>query len=92
VLPARPINEGDDIGQDTVELNGVRVPTFQTFARNTAPSASAGLPGLTLPAGLTKSGLPVGIEFDGPNYSDRELLAIGMSAEVQFGTIPPPRI
>ena len=92
VLPARPINEGGDIGQDTVELNGAQVTTFQTYARNTSPSASVGLPGLTLPAGLTKGGLPVGIEFDGLIYSDRELLGIGMSVETLFGTIPPPKI
>lgn len=92
VLPARPINEGGDTGQDTVELNGNRVPTFPTYFHNTAPASVAGLPGLTLPAGLTKAGLPVGIELDGPIYSDRMLLAIGMSAEIQFGTIPPPKI
>lgn len=92
VLPARPINEGGDTGQDTVELNGNRVPTFPTYFHNTAPASVAGLPGLTLPAGLTKAGLPVGIEFDGPVYSDRALLAIGLSAEMLFGAIPSPKI
>ncbi len=29
-LPARPINENGDTGQDTVELNGRQVPTFPT--------------------------------------------------------------
>ena len=38
-LPAAPI--GDD---ETVELNGARVPTFPTFIRNTSPGSVAGHP------------------------------------------------
>ena len=91
-LPARPINKNGDTGQDTVELNGKRVPTFPTYARNTAPASNAGLPGLTVPAGMTNAGLPVGLEFDGPVNSDRTLLGIGMGVENEFGTLPPPKV
>jgi len=76
VLPARPI------GQDqTVELNGRQVDTFTTYIRNTDPDAVAGIPGLSMPAGLTESGLPVGMELDGPMGSDRLLLSIGLALE-----------
>jgi mandelamide amidase len=65
--------------------------TFSTFIRNTDPGSNAGLPGLTLPAGLgPEAGLPVGIELDGPAGSDRRLLAIGMGIEDLLGTLPPP--
>ena len=85
-LPAAPI--GDD--QETT-LDGKKVPTFGIFIRNTDPGSNAGLPGLSLPIGLTKNGLPVGLELDGPGGSDRELLAIGLAAEKVFGPIPPPK-
>jgi indoleacetamide hydrolase len=91
-LPARPINIGGDTGKDTVELNGKEVPTFPTYIRNTDPGSNAGIPGLSLPAGLTKSGLPVGLELDGPVGSDRRLLALGMTIETEFGLLPPPNI
>lgn len=91
-LPARPINEHGDTGQDTVELNGKRVPTFPTYVRNTEVIINAGLPGLSVPVGVTDAGLPVGIEFDGPLNSDRTLLGIGMSVEREFGTLPPPTL
>jgi len=70
-MPARPIGQ-----DDTVELNGKQVSTFMGFVRNTEPASVAGIPGLSIPAGYTASGLPVGIEFDGPENSDRDLMTI----------------
>jgi indoleacetamide hydrolase len=79
------------IGQDdTVEIRGQKVPFFTVAARNIAPGSTAGLPGLVLPAGLTTTGLPVGIEFDAPAGSDRELLAMGLGFERAIGPIPAP--
>ena len=86
---AAPPKEGSG---ETVELNGERVPTFQTVIRNTDPGSNAGLPGLTLPIGLTEGGLPVGLELDGPGFTDRHLLAIGLAMEDLFGTLPPPAV
>lgn len=87
VLPARAI------GQDlTVELNGAQVPTFQTFIRNTDPGSNAGIPGISLPAGLTGAGLPVGIELDGPARSDRRLLAIAAAVEAVLPPLPAPTL
>ncbi len=85
-LPAQPIAGTRDV----VVLNGEEVPTFPTFIRNTDPGSNAGIPGLTLPAGLTPAGLPVGIELDGPAWSDRHLLAIGLALEEVLGRLPPP--
>ncbi|MEM7503942.1 MAG: amidase family protein, partial [Pseudomonadota bacterium] len=76
-LTARPIASSDE----TVELNGERVPTFLTFIRNTDPGSNAGIPGLSIPLGKTDSGLPFGIEIDGPAGSDQKLLAIGALLE-----------
>ncbi|WP_432420042.1 indoleacetamide hydrolase [Nitratireductor mangrovi] len=88
-LPAQPI-AGSDMN---VLLNGREVPTFQTFIRNTDPGSNAGLPGISIPAGLTSDGLPVGLEIDGPSFSDRRLLAIALSIEAALGPIgaPPAR-
>jgi mandelamide amidase len=44
-----------------------------------------------LPAGLTQSGLPVALEFDGPARGDRALLELGASLEQVLGSIPAPR-
>ncbi|MEQ9396989.1 indoleacetamide hydrolase [Haliea sp.] len=76
-LPARPIAGS----MESVTLNGTQVPTFPTYIRNTDPASNAGIPGLTLPAGTSEQGLPLGIELDGPERSDERLLAIGLALE-----------
>lgn len=85
-LPARLI-EGS---RKSVTLNGKEVPTFPTYIRNTDPGSNAGLPGLTLPIGVTPEGLPVGLELDGPAGSDERLLAIGLAVEQAMPETPAP--
>ena len=77
-LPARPIKEAT---KGTIELNGQEVSAFLTYIRNVDVSSVAGIPGLTLPAGRNKQGLPIGLELEGPANSDRRLLAIGQLLE-----------
>jgi mandelamide amidase len=85
-LPAQMIGTSDK----TVTLNGRSRSTFDVFVHNTYPGANAGIPGLSLPAGLTAAGLPVGIEIDGPAGSDRRLLGIGLALEALLPRRPAP--
>jgi Asp-tRNA(Asn)/Glu-tRNA(Gln) amidotransferase A subunit family amidase len=80
------------IGQaETVTIGGARVPFATAIARNIAPGGTAGLPGLVLPAGLTRdTRLPVALELDGPAGTDRDLLAVGMAIETVLGALPAP--
>jgi mandelamide amidase len=78
------------IGEDEVTIGHNKVSFLTAISRNIAPGSTAGLPGLVLPAGLTKSGLPVSLEFDGPSGEDRAMLALGLSLESLLGRLPPP--
>ena len=75
---------------DTVHLHGQQVPTFKTLIRNTDPGSNAGLPGISLPAGLTAEGLPVGLELDGPLGMDRHLLGVAAAIERALPPLPRP--
>jgi mandelamide amidase len=86
-LPAARIGEDDN-----VMLNGASVPTLATFIRNLGPGSTAGIPGLSVPAGMTKAGLPVGIAIDGPAGDDQQVLAIGLALENILPRLPAPQI
>ncbi|SCK40847.1 mandelamide amidase [Variovorax sp. HW608] len=67
------------------------VENFVALIQNTDPGGNAGIPGLQLPAALgAASGLPVGLELDGPAGSDRRLLALGLAIEPLLGRLPAP--
>ena len=58
-------------------------------------TSSIGWPELTVPAGFTEAGLPVGISFIGPEFAEMKLLAFGYALEQaahafrQPATTPP---
>lgn len=79
IMPACAI--GDD---ESTQLNGEDVAVFPTYIHNTDPGSIAGIPGISIPAGLTSTGLPVGIELDGPSGSDRHLLAVAAALEADL--------
>lgn len=68
--PRRPARIDADPTPDAAERNS---PT--NFANLT------GFPDLIVPAGFTTGGLPVGISFFGPAFSEAKLLALGYSFE-----------
>ena len=48
-----------------------------------SPSAVAGLPGLSIPVGKTKEGLPVGMQIIGPRLKESMVLRMGYNIEQQ---------
>lgn len=84
-LPAAKIGE-----DETVVLDGVAVPTFLTYIRNTDPASIAGIPGISLPAGMTPAGLPVGLELDAAEGNDELLHSVAAALQPLLPTLPPP--
>ncbi|MBJ6998628.1 hypothetical protein JG491_00745 [Streptomyces sp. CRPSP2-6A1] len=72
ITPAPPLGTGQWLTR-----GGREVPSLTTYIRNTAPAAVWGWPSLSLPAGHTSQGLPVGLLLDAPRHHDRRLLALG---------------
>lgn len=81
------------IGEDVEVAIGPKKVAFETaVARNIAPGSTAGLPGLVLPAGTARGGLPIALEFDGPAGGDRSLLALGLTVQRVLGPVPAPKL
>jgi Amidase len=79
-----------DRARETAELNAfvtiadetaVRAPRATGGPLDTDPTAFASLPSISVPAGLTASGLPVGLSFDGLPGTDTALLALAAAFE-----------
>jgi len=60
------------------------------LSRNTHPSSSAGLPGITLPMGLNSQGLPLGLEIDAAAGRDRHLFVVARAVEQVVERVPVP--
>jgi len=54
----------------------------------TVAANHAGIPGLSLPGGLDGSGLPIGLQLLGPDYSEATLLRIGRAYEQATADAP----
>ena len=73
-----------------VDVRGRCVRFDAAISRNVVPSSTAGLPGVVLLAGLSRSRLPVSLVLDGPPGTDRAFLVIGLAIERELGALPPP--
>ena len=83
VFPTTPLT-ARDIGEDeTVDLNGTKVPTFPTYIRNTDLGSNIGAPGISLPCSGETS-LPIGIEIDGLPDQDQKLLSLANAIEMML--------
>jgi amidase len=93
VMPtaAFPHDTQRPITDRVLDVDGVAVPHLVAMAWCGA-IGSVLLPVVTLPAGLTPAGLPVGIQVIGPFLSDLRLLRIAELLGAAAGTafIPPP--
>jgi mandelamide amidase len=59
-----------------------------SLADHTVSASSVGLPGISIPVGLSRGGLPIGLELDAPLGRDRALLDLARRIEGVLGTQP----
>jgi aspartyl-tRNA(Asn)/glutamyl-tRNA(Gln) amidotransferase subunit A len=52
----------------------------------------AGIPGISLPCGLSEAGLPIGFQFVGPHWSESKLLRLAHAYEKAHPFTEQPRV
>ena len=72
-VPVLPPKIGED---ENITVAGKTVPTFPTVIRNTDMAAVAGCPSLSIPMGVSKTGLPSGLMIDSLPNQDNKVFAI----------------
>lgn len=83
-LPAPELDKSS-----TVAIAGKMFPVFPALIHNTDIGSVASLPGVSVPVGVTRAGLPVGLGLDFPFGQDQALLAFSLAVETLF-PVPLP--
>ena len=74
------------------EIDGVALTNYLEWMRSCTLITPTGCPALSVPAGLTPDGLPVGLQVVGPARADRRVLEVGHAFERARGPLPPPAL
>lgn len=51
----------------------------------TTPASLAGIPGMSVPCGFSKAGLPIGLQIIGPDFGEETILKVGYAYEQSTG-------
>ena len=71
-----------------VKVCGQEFLTRIAYVNNTVPQASAGVPCISLPSGLSSDGLPIGLEVVAPRGMDSNLLDIAAAIQAVLPSMP----
>jgi amidase len=89
LCPAIPHDHSPGLEDRMIRVNGEPRPYWDQVCW-IAPAGAAYLPAVSMPAGLTADGLPVGLQITGPYLEDRTVLAFAAHLERGFGGFVPP--
>jgi amidase len=87
-VPLLPVAAGSIVGRGLVRT----LPSMLPRAAMTGPWNACGFPAISVPAGWTSGGLPVGVQLVGPPGSEATLLGLAAGLERTFawtGRRPP---
>jgi aspartyl-tRNA(Asn)/glutamyl-tRNA(Gln) amidotransferase subunit A len=88
MTPTAPI-AAPRIGEDTVRIAGEAEDVRRAATRFVRGVNVLGLPALSMPCGLTMSGLPIGLQIIGPAFEESLVLRVGAALEDGGVAIPP---
>jgi amidase len=90
-VPAIPHDHSQPMALRTIDVDGAARPYWEQI-KWMGLTGVAYLPATVLPVGLTREGLPVGLQIAGPYLEDRTTLAIARGVERLLGGFTPPKM
>lgn len=79
-LPALP----KPIGEEIVSFNGQTEPIFNCLIRYTSYFNLTGHPALSIPAGLSKENIPVGVQLIGAKFNEQRIISASAAFEKHY--------
>ena len=89
MVPTTPI-AATRLGEDSVPIAELPIPRVLLLLRLNRPANLAGVPAVSVPCGLTKTGLPIGLQFIAEWTDEPLLLEIARTFEREFPHGDPP--
>jgi amidase len=91
VLPVTQVEPFDHTIEYPTSVAGVKMPTYIDWMRSCWYVTLMACPAISVPAGFTASGMPVGVQIVGPHRGDRAVLEIAHAFEraTRFGERKP---
>jgi amidase len=86
VAPATQVPPFDVTQPYVTEINGVRLPTYIDWMRACSDITVTGLPAISVPAGFTGDGLPVGVQIIGRHQDEWGVLQLAHAFEQATGS------
>ncbi len=93
VFPTTPL-PATKIGEEEleIEVQGQKFNTFEVLRRNCNPINVIGYPAVTLPAGYSETGLPVGLQMVARPWEEDKLLSMAYAFEEALHIRKPPNL
>ncbi|MFO1014010.1 MAG: amidase family protein [Caulobacteraceae bacterium] len=88
-VAAFPHDHSNFVSRKLTCSNGLKV-SYLCMLRWIALATACRLPATTIPAGLTATGLPVGVQLIGPKLADTRMIAIAEAIEERLGGFQAP--
>ena len=88
--PTVSLEPGPVVEEFPSEIDGQPMDDYIEWLRFSFLSTTAGLPAISIPAGFTKSGLPVGLQLIGPPRGEAKVLEVARAIELAIGSMQTP--
>lgn len=90
-MPSAPV-PAPPIGAATVSLGGMETDIGMAFLRFPCPGNLTGLPAISIPCGLSKEGLPIGLQLMGRAFDEATVLRAAYTFEKNSEPLPKPKV
>jgi aspartyl-tRNA(Asn)/glutamyl-tRNA(Gln) amidotransferase subunit A len=92
IAPTTPLPAVKFTEEVETELRERKVGTFLTFIRYMRPISVAGLPAISVPAGRTAAGLPIGIQVVGRLWDEPKIMEVAYAYQQATKWYSPPKL
>ena len=86
ITPTTPV-PAPKIGETNVPLGTSQTDVYTALVRQTLPFNVSGLPAVSVPMGVSRDGLPLGLQIIGKLFDEATILGIGSAYEQKFRKI-----